>query len=82
MNTETTDILKILESIFLDTFSGTGFEFSTDTVRDDIDEWDSLNHIRLLTAIESEFGFQFDLDEIEDLSSVAIIAEIVNNKQS
>ena len=82
MNTETADTLQKLESIFQDTFTGTGYEFSTETTRDDIDEWDSLNHIRLLTAIESEFEFQFDLDEIEDISSVSTIVEIINNKLS
>jgi len=82
MNTDTADILKKLESIFLDTFTDTGYEFSTETTREDVDEWDSLNHIRLLTAIESEFDFQFDLDEIEDISTVATIADIVSNKLS
>lgn len=82
MSTEATDIVKKLESIFLDTFTDTGYEFSAETSREDIDEWDSLNHIRLLTAIESEFGFQFDLDEIEDISSVSTIAEIISNKLS
>jgi len=80
MKTDTTDILNKLESIFLDTFSGTEYKFSTDTTRDDIDEWDSLNHIRLLTAIESEFSFQFDLDEIEDISSGSTIADLIKNK--
>lgn len=82
MSTQTSDILEKLNSIFLDTFTDSGYEFSGDTTRDDIDEWDSLNHIRLLTAIESEFGFQFDLDEIEDISSVSTIADIIQNKLS
>ena len=82
MNTQTADTLEKLESIFLDTFTGIGYAFSTEITREDIDEWDSLNHIRLLTAIESEFDFQFDLDEIEDISSVSTIADIINNKLS
>ena len=82
MNTETADILQKLESIFLDTFSDTGYEFSSETAREDIDEWDSLNHIRLLTAIESEFGFQFDLEEIDDITNVSSIADIIKNKLS
>lgn len=82
MNTQTADIFEKLKSIFQDTFADSGYAFSGDTTREDIDEWDSLNHIRLLTAIEREFGFQFDLDEIEDISSVSTIAEIIQNKLS
>lgn len=82
MSTETAEILNKLESIFLDTFTDAGYQFSSETAREDIDEWDSLNHIRLLTAIESEFGFQFDLDEIEDITNVSTIADIIKNKLS
>jgi len=75
-------ILKSVEEIFLDTFSDDSYQFSRDTTSDDIAEWDSLSHIRLLTAIESEFGFQFDIDEIELLSSVSAIVNLVASKAS
>ncbi len=80
MNTKTADILGRLETIFQDTFIGTDHEFSLESTRDDIDEWDSLNHIRLLTAIEMEFEFQFDLDEIEGISSISTISDIIESK--
>ncbi len=72
--------MRAVEEIFRDTFSDEGYQFSIDTTSDDIEEWDSLSHIRLLTAIESEFNFQFDLDEIEMLSGVAVIVDLVAAK--
>lgn len=72
--------MRAVEEIFRDTFSDDSYQFSIDTTSDDIEEWDSLSHIRLLTAIESEFNFQFDLDEIEMLSSVAVIVDLVAAK--
>jgi acyl carrier protein len=82
MNKENSDIMKAIENIFLDTFSEDNYQFSLDTTNDDIEEWDSLGHIRLLTAIEAEFNFQFDISEIELLSSVSFIVKLVTKKIS
>ena len=38
-----------------------------------IGEWDSVAHMRLILAIESEFGVSFDPDEIAGLTSVSAI---------
>ena len=35
--------------------------------------WDSLNHVSLILALESEFGVQFDAEEIANLISVGAI---------
>ncbi len=80
MNEVQQGILNRVEEIFLDTFTEDDLDFSIEISSDDIEEWDSLTHIRLLTALESEFGFQFDIDEIENLSSVSTIIETIQNK--
>ena len=49
-------------------------------IDDDIEEWDSLSHIRLLTAIEANFGVQFDLDEIGNMTDVATIVDLLHQK--
>lgn len=38
-----------------------------------IERWDSLNHVVLMLALESEFGVQFDANEIANLVSVDAI---------
>jgi len=73
-------ILKRLEEIFQDTLAEGDYQFSMDSTSSDIEEWDSLSHIRLLTAIEAEFGIQFDISEIELLSSVSVIVDMIHNK--
>jgi citrate synthase len=47
-------------------------------VRDDLEfrsvpEWDSLRHIDLMLALESEFNTQLDADRIVELTSVRAI---------
>lgn len=73
MSTESEGALERLKSIFLDTFTGDIFEFSLETTQYNIGEWDSLNHIRLLAAIENEFDLQFELREIENLTDVSAL---------
>lgn len=80
MNQNKSEIFTQLELIFLDTFTDGDCVISIDTERDDIEEWDSLSHIRLLTAIETSFDIQFDLEEIGDISSVASLVDIIHAK--
>jgi len=74
------EIIDQLKSIFQDTFTENNYEFSIETSRDDVEEWDSLSHIRLLTAIETHFSVQFDLDEIGNMTDVATIVDLLNEK--
>jgi citrate synthase len=42
-----------------------------------IPEWDSLNHVNLMLALESAHGVEIDEDLMVELSSVAAIREFV-----
>ncbi len=49
-----------------------------DTAIGDIPSWDSLNQLRILAAVESEFGIQFTPDvlmEMEDFSDIVRAVE-------
>lgn len=45
--------------------------------RDDEEAWDSLNHLRLVTAIEQSFGIQFSMQEIQSANSVADLVNVL-----
>ena len=52
---------------------------------DDIDaskvpQWDSLNHISLVVAIESEFGVEISADELATLRNVGDTARLLASK--
>ena len=53
-------------------------EITEDTAIGDIPGWDSLNQLRILSAVESEFNIQFTPDvlmEMEDFSDIVRAAE-------
>ena len=47
---------------------------------DNIENWDSLKHMNLITALEEEFGVIFDDQEIVDSMNYALIVNILDFK--
>ena len=72
MNEKLSNIIK--QSI------GTIENYSTESNLKEFSNWDSMNHMILITQIESEFDIQFTGDEIADLKTVGCILNIIDNK--
>jgi acyl carrier protein len=60
-----------IETIFRDHFLDDSLRVGETTTPADIEEWDSLAHINLLAAVESEFGVRFSADDMAGIDSVA-----------
>jgi acyl carrier protein len=50
--------------------------------RDTIEDWDSVNHLKLILALEEEFHLRFPLAEIPNLVSVERIEEALSRLES
>jgi acyl carrier protein len=55
-------------------------EIRPDLRRSDVESWDSLNHLRLVTAIESEFGAKLSMDEIAEVQTPGALERIVTER--
>lgn len=53
-----------------------GAESSPDT----IENWDSLQHLNLVLALEQHFGLEFVPEEIEQMLSIELISMLVEEK--
>lgn len=51
-----------------------------DYSREAADNWDSLNHLRIITAVERSYSVSLTMKEIEDATSVRRLAELVSRK--
>lgn len=49
---------------------------SNETTANDIEEWDSLNHMNFISEVEKHFNIQFEFFEIMDLENVG---ELINS---
>lgn len=57
-------------------------EVTDDTSRETADNWDSLNHLRIVTAIEQELSIRLTMAEIEAATSVGRLISIVESKSN
>ena len=72
-----TEIMAKLNEIFCDVFDDEDIVLSDDTTADDIEDWDSLEQINLLVAIEKQFNIKFQLADVADLENVGAMADLV-----
>ena len=50
------------------------------TTADDIEDWDSLEHINLMAAVESEFGIKFSMGQVVTMKNVGEMVDIILQK--
>ena len=50
------------------------------TTAEDVEEWDSLHHIRLIVAIERAFKIRFSNPEVESLNNVGDLVRLIDRK--
>ena len=71
-----------LQSVFVDVFDDEDLRISNSTNSDDIEEWDSLNHISLVLSIEKCFNIRFMTGEVQSLKDVGEMIELLEKKTS
>ena len=70
-------ILAAVQDIFRDNFDDDTLVISRATTANDIEDWDSLEQINLLTAIEKKFGIKFKLADVRGLKDVGDLLDLV-----
>jgi acyl carrier protein len=79
-NTEA--ILAAVTRIARSAFQAPLLDLTYETTSDDVADWDSMNHITLVVAIEAYFDIQFSQVEIEELKSVGELVQAIENNLS
>jgi acyl carrier protein len=75
-------IILDLNEIFTDIIDEGEITLSPETTANDIDGWDSLNHIQILAAVEKKYAFKFTLTEIQNLKNIDDLINIIVQKTS
>ena len=71
-----------LTSIFRTTFGDETLVLLDEMTANDVDNWDSLSHMLLITEIEDHFSIKFKLRELNKLKNVGILIELIMTKTS
>ena len=74
------EVFNGVQDIFRDIFDENELIISDTTSSDEIEDWDSLNHINLVSAIEKEFKINFTLGELMVLKDVGAMIDLMMEK--
>lgn len=80
MNTDA--IYTQLTGLFHDVFDDETIQVTPTLTADDVDEWDSLSHIRLVLAIEKKFALKFSAAEVGRLKNVGEFVALIQAKSA
>lgn len=73
-------ILTKLNDVFREVFDIDDIVITPETVADDIEEWDSLEHINLISAVESTFRMKFKMKEVSTMKNVGEMIDIISER--
>ena len=71
------ELKKRLTEVFRDVFDDESIVITADTTADDIEDWDSIEHITLIGAVEDEFGMKFKMGEVSGMNKVGEMMKII-----
>lgn len=74
------DILGELQPIFQDILDQPDLRIERSSHAGDVDGWDSLAHVNLVTAIQRHFGVKFALGELNELKDVGEMVDLIQKK--
>ena len=70
------EVLEVLNIIFKEKLLDESVEINLETTADDILEWNSLNHLAIILAIENHFQIKFNPMQLSNMQN---IGEMIDN---
>ena len=79
---ERSDLVVRLTKIFHRIFSDDSITLLDELTANDVNNWDSLTHMILISEIEQDFKIKFRLKELNKMKNVGVLIEIISSKLS
>lgn len=74
------EILQTITTIIREVLELPELNVTYETSATDVDEWDSMTHIQLISAIEKQYKLRFALGELQALKNVGDMIELIQKK--
>lgn len=71
------EVYERLNKVFRDVFDDENIELNDETTSDDIEDWDSFEHINLVVAVEDEFSFKIPMGKVITMKNVGEMVDII-----
>ncbi len=73
-------IFEALNEVFRDLFDDEAITVTDTTTAAEIEDWDSLEHINLIVAVEKKFGMKFSMGEVNKMKNVGEMADLIQQR--
>ena len=74
------EVFAKLTDVFHDVFDDDSIVLSDSTTSNDVEDWDSLEHINLVVAVEKCFAIKFNMGEVAKLKNVGEMTDLILSK--
>lgn len=74
------EIIEKLTAVFHEVFNDNNIVLRDDMTANDVENWDSLTHMLMITKVEETFSIKFKLKELNKLKMVGDMISIIESK--
>ena len=74
---EREEVYERLNNVFREVFHDDSIVLNDNTTSDDIEDWDSFEHINLVVAVEEEFSFKIPMGKVVTMKNVGEMVDII-----
>lgn len=74
------DLLPEIQEIFRNVFDDPNLVITSESNASTVEDWDSLAHVNLVTAIERKYKIRFALGELQELKNVGDMINLIQEK--
>jgi len=78
----TASTFEQVRNVASDIFGIPADKITAESSPETIDNWDSMQHLNLVLAIEEKFGVQLEPEDIEQMKNIGAVAALVEKLQS
>lgn len=71
------EVYERLTKVFREVFDEEDITLEDATTADDIEDWDSFEHINLVVAVEDEFSFKIPMGKVVTMKNVGEMVDII-----
>lgn len=77
---ERNDIIEKIKAALIGVLEHENFEITDELTAKDVDGWDSLSHMMIITEIEKVFTIKFKLRDLNKLNNMGSLIELIKTK--
>ena len=74
------EVFERLNKVFCKVFDDKSIQLTRATTAKDIEDWDSIEHITLIGAVEKEFKMRFQMKEVSSMKNVGEMVDIIRSR--